>query len=233
MGAREPVITALAGCWLSCCRAQGVPPVSPDPMSAIWPGPAREQNVCAGQRQINPARDRVGAAMTPGIGASDLRAGRAVGPGQLSGRPWAVRVNCRTLLALAVISFLVVACDGQPAAAPTPRPGTPSPAIPASRTPAAPSAVRAAVYQARASTIPTAMRRRMIGASWHPGCPLGLDQLRLLTLSYWGVRSRGAPGSTDRERVRGQGADRCFPAAVRGQVPDPADAGGRCVRRQR
>ena len=123
--------------------------------------------------------------MTPGIGASDLRAGRAVGPGQLSGRPWAVRVNCRTLLALAVISFLVVACDGQPAAAPTPRPGTPSP-LPASRTPAAPSAVRAAVYQARTSTIPTAMRRRMIGASWHPGCPLGLDQLRLLTLSYWG-----------------------------------------------
>jgi D-alanyl-D-alanine carboxypeptidase len=30
------------------------------------------------------------------------------------------------------------------------------------------------------------MRRRMTGASWHPGCPLGLDRLRLLTLSFRG-----------------------------------------------
>jgi MerR HTH family regulatory protein len=30
------------------------------------------------------------------------------------------------------------------------------------------------------------MRRRMIGVSWHPGCPVGLGRLRLLTVSYWG-----------------------------------------------
>jgi len=30
------------------------------------------------------------------------------------------------------------------------------------------------------------MRRRMTGVSWRPGCPIGLSELRLLTLSYWG-----------------------------------------------
>jgi hypothetical protein len=30
------------------------------------------------------------------------------------------------------------------------------------------------------------MRRRMTGVSWHPGCPLGLGELRLLTVRYWG-----------------------------------------------
>ena len=30
------------------------------------------------------------------------------------------------------------------------------------------------------------MRARMTGVSWHPGCPVALDQLRLLRLSYWG-----------------------------------------------
>jgi D-alanyl-D-alanine carboxypeptidase len=30
------------------------------------------------------------------------------------------------------------------------------------------------------------MVRRMIGVSWHPGCPVELARLRLLTVSYWG-----------------------------------------------
>ena len=30
------------------------------------------------------------------------------------------------------------------------------------------------------------MRARMTGVSWHPGCPVSLDQLRLLRVSYWG-----------------------------------------------
>ena len=30
------------------------------------------------------------------------------------------------------------------------------------------------------------MRARMTGVSWHPGCPVALDELRLLRLSYWG-----------------------------------------------
>ena len=30
------------------------------------------------------------------------------------------------------------------------------------------------------------MRARMTGVSWHPRCPVSLDRLRLLRVSYWG-----------------------------------------------
>ena len=30
------------------------------------------------------------------------------------------------------------------------------------------------------------MRARMTGVTWHQGCPVSLDRLRLLQLSYWG-----------------------------------------------
>jgi hypothetical protein len=30
------------------------------------------------------------------------------------------------------------------------------------------------------------LRQRMTGVSWHPGCPVGLDRLRLMKLSVWG-----------------------------------------------
>jgi D-alanyl-D-alanine carboxypeptidase len=49
---------------------------------------------------------------------------------------------------------------------------------------------------ARAQPVPTfvfsserlgsAERRRLNGSSWHPGCPVALDGLRLLTIGYWG-----------------------------------------------
>jgi len=29
-----------------------------------------------------------------------------------------------------------------------------------------------------------------LGATWHPGCPVGPDQLRLLEMSYWGFDDR-------------------------------------------
>ncbi len=101
-------------------------------------------------------------------------------------------VNRRAVRALVVVSILVAACGGQPGAAPGPRPDAASPAAAVSRAPAraprapAPAAARLAVYRAKTSAIPAWSRRRMIGVSWHPGCPVGLGRLRLLTLSYWG-----------------------------------------------
>jgi hypothetical protein len=50
---------------------------------------------------------------------------------------------------------------------------------PASKTPAP-------VFQASNSALTAAMRSRMTGVSWHPGCPVGLGELRLVRLSYWG-----------------------------------------------
>ena len=42
------------------------------------------------------------------------------------------------------------------------------------------------VFQASTSVLTAAMRTRMTGVSWHPGCPVPLSSLRLLRLSYRG-----------------------------------------------
>jgi hypothetical protein len=51
----------------------------------------------------------------------------------------------------------------------------------ASRTP-----VPAARFRARARTIDAALATRMQPSSWRPGCPVGLEQLRYLSVRYWG-----------------------------------------------
>jgi len=54
-------------------------------------------------------------------------------------------------------------------------------------TPAADSRVAAAQpFQGRAERIDAATRERMTGVSWRRGCPVGLGELRLLTVSHWG-----------------------------------------------
>lgn len=83
---------------------------------------------------------------------------------------------------------------GGTSASPAPAPHTPAvttpgpaPAATASHSPgASASATPGPVFQASTSALTSAMRSRMNGVSWHPGCPVGLDQLRLLRLSYWG-----------------------------------------------
>ena len=42
------------------------------------------------------------------------------------------------------------------------------------------------MFQASTAVLTAAMRTRMTGVSWRPGCPVTLGQLRLLRLSYWG-----------------------------------------------
>jgi hypothetical protein len=39
-------------------------------------------------------------------------------------------------------------------------------------------------YEARVEPLPTSLRRTMTGSSWRSGCPVGLDDLRLLTLTH-------------------------------------------------
>lgn len=51
--------------------------------------------------------------------------------------------------------------------------------------PAAPAESRPA-FEGRAAPIDATTRARMTGVSWHPGCPVGFAQLRLLTVSHWG-----------------------------------------------
>jgi hypothetical protein len=41
-------------------------------------------------------------------------------------------------------------------------------------------------FRGHGSPLDQGLRQRMTGVSWHPGCPVGLDDLRLLALTYWG-----------------------------------------------
>ena len=55
-------------------------------------------------------------------------------------------------------------------------------------------AVLSAGYHARVQPIPPAMRAQMTGVSWQPGCPVGLSDLRLITLTYRGFDGRDHAG---------------------------------------
>ena len=73
----------------------------------------------------------------------------------------------------------------------------------------------------------------MTGDSWHPGCPVGLGDLRLLMLTHWGFDGRPQDGTarsciaTSRTTVVS-----AFRAALCGALPDPPhDSGGRLRRR--
>lgn len=44
----------------------------------------------------------------------------------------------------------------------------------------------APAFHGHAKPLDPQTRQRMIGVSWHRGCPVGLDELRLLALTYWG-----------------------------------------------
>jgi D-alanyl-D-alanine carboxypeptidase len=49
-------------------------------------------------------------------------------------------------------------------------------------------------FHARVQPIPLAMRAQMTGVSWHPGCPVPLTDLRLITLTYRGFDGRDHTG---------------------------------------
>jgi hypothetical protein len=60
-------------------------------------------------------------------------------------------------------------------------------AFAASWVPAAPGrGAEPGAFHGRAERIDAETRARMTGVSWHRGCPVGLDRLRLLTVSHWG-----------------------------------------------
>jgi hypothetical protein len=52
----------------------------------------------------------------------------------------------------------------------------------------------AATFQSSISPLSSARRAQMTGVSWHPGCPVPLSSLRLLTLSYRGFDSKTHTG---------------------------------------
>ena len=68
---------------------------------------------------------------------------------------------------------------------------TPSAAVDPVESPSAPASSTAeplpAVFRGTVRPLPAALATRMDGTSWHQGCPVPLEDLRLLTLRYWGL----------------------------------------------
>lgn len=49
-------------------------------------------------------------------------------------------------------------------------------------------------YFARIQELAPDLRERMTGVSWRQGCPVGLDDLRLVELAYWGMDGESRTG---------------------------------------
>lgn len=83
------------------------------------------------------------------------------------------RIPSGVVLAMLVLGCAVAARAAQPPAG----------------APAAP-----AVFQSSIDTLPAAVRARMTGVSWRPGCPVALDDLRMVTVRHWDFDSRVRTG---------------------------------------
>ncbi len=59
-------------------------------------------------------------------------------------------------------------------------------------------------FRAHASPLDRELRQRMTGVSWHRGCPVGLNRLRLLAVTYWGFDGKVHVGRlvVNRDAVR-------------------------------
>jgi hypothetical protein len=99
------------------------------------------------------------------------------------------RVRTRLIPVFALVLTVLAGCGGgtggtaASGAPPSPTvaagPSSASPTGAASPVPASPGA-----FVGTVEVLPAASRQRMTGVSWRPGCPVGLDDLRLLRLSY-------------------------------------------------
>jgi hypothetical protein len=88
-----------------------------------------------------------------------------------------MRRLCTILLVALVSTFLVA----EPAA-------TASVAAPPAHERARPA------YTSEVVALPPHIERLMRGSSWRPGCPVGIDDLRLVRLTYWGFDERAHTG---------------------------------------
>src|SRR5438874_10887271 len=50
-------------------------------------------------------------------------------------------------------------------------------------------------FKGTVPTLPAALAAKMQRTTWHPGCPVPLSRLRLLTLRYWGFDGRVHEGA--------------------------------------
>jgi hypothetical protein len=82
---------------------------------------------------------------------------------------------------------------------------------------AAPGATAPPKYSATVAVIPAKLRETM--TSWRPGCPVGLDDLRLVTLTHWGFDARPHRGRLIVHRDAAAAMVRVFRALFAARFP--------------
>jgi len=90
-------------------------------------------------------------------------------------------------LTVMVVAIFSIACDAIPVN---------EPALPTTRKEASTSMGSGAEprFDGSVSRIGPFLRDRLVGRNWHPGCPVGLDDLRYLQVSYWDFEARARTG---------------------------------------
>jgi hypothetical protein len=94
---------------------------------------------------------------------------------------------------MALCVTLSSACGdgGSTTASPPPAAATASsPAVTITASPSKPSPTGPRPFSAKISKV----TRTTVEHSWHPGCPVGLDGLRLITMTYWGMDKKTHEG---------------------------------------
>jgi hypothetical protein len=68
----------------------------------------------------------------------------------------------------------------------------------------------AAAFKAQADPLPKQVRDMLVEGFWHPGCPVALSQLRVLTVTRWGFDRREHTGQLVVNREATAGLGRAF-----------------------
>ena len=84
-----------------------------------------------------------------------------------------------------------------------------------------------------AARLSSADVRRMVGTSWHRGCPVALADLRLVTATYWGFDKRAHTGRIVVHRDVAADVLAVLRRLYAARLPDPAHGAGRRLRRLR
>jgi hypothetical protein len=100
--------------------------------------------------------------------------------------PMRGRRGTRTALAVAAAAAALTALPGAGAASPA---GFPAPGTADAR-----SASKLRPFRGDVSTLSAKQRKRMTGKSWHEGCPVGLGELREVSVSYLDFHKRAQQG---------------------------------------
>ncbi len=81
---------------------------------------------------------------------------------------------------------------------------------------------RAPRFVGGVSRIGPFLRERLIGRNWHPGCPVGLDDLRHVQVRYWDFKGRPRSGPLIVHEMLARRRARRVPPVVPRRLPHPS-----------